>query len=171
MQIASLSLFLATVFAGAQMTDSQRCKVPASVQAAVNVRVLNQDYIEAARTHDIEWFRSHMAENVIVVLGSGRRLQKQEFLTLIADQPKAYKSLTVSNVTVRVFGPTVQVDADAPWELADGTKGVSRYIDTYAWIDCRWQVISAQITLLPHSRSASEDLVPEAAVAGTRMAD
>jgi len=26
---------------------------------------------------------------------------------------------------------------------------VSRYIDTYAWIACRWQVISAQITWLP----------------------
>jgi hypothetical protein len=43
----------------------------------------------------------------------------------------------------------VQVDADAPWELEDGHRGVSRYIDTYVWLDGRWQVVSAQISLLP----------------------
>jgi hypothetical protein len=50
---------------------------------------------------------------------------------------------------VRVFGGTVQVDGDAIWELTDGYQGISRYIDTYIWRDGRWQVISAQITLLP----------------------
>jgi uncharacterized membrane protein len=52
-------------------------------------------------------------------------------------------------VTLRAFGQIVQVDADAPWELNDGRTGVSRYIDTWARLDGRWQVISAQITLLP----------------------
>jgi hypothetical protein len=147
MQLAPL--LLALLSSGAQMPDSQRCKIPASVEAAVNVRALNQEYIDAARAHDADWFRAHMAENVIVILGSGRRLHKAEFLSMLGDRSKPYRSLTVRDVTVRVFGPAVQVDADAPWELADGSRGVSRYIDTYAWIDCRWQVISAQITLLP----------------------
>ena len=133
------------------MPDSQRCKIPASVEAAVNVRALNQEYIDASRAHDADWFDAHMAEKVLVILGGGRRLHKGEFLSLVRDRSRLYRSLTVRDVTVRVFGPTVQVDADAPWELADGSKGVSRYIDTYAWIDCRWQVISAQITLLPAS--------------------
>jgi hypothetical protein len=90
-----------------------------------------------------------MSDDVVVVLGSGRRVRKPEFLAMLRDEPKSYTSLTVRDVTLRVFGPTVQVDADAPWELSNGTKGVSRYIDTYAWLDCRWQVISAQITWLP----------------------
>lgn len=157
MQLAPL--LLALLSSGAQMPDSQRCKIPAAVEAAVNVRALNQQYIDAARAHDADWFRD-MAENVIVILGSGRRLHKAAFLSMLGDRSKGYRSLTVRDVTVRVFGPTVQVDADAPWELADGSTGVSRYIDTYAWIDCRWQVISAQITLLPPSverqRAASE---------------
>jgi hypothetical protein len=70
---------------------------------------------------------------------------------MMQTQPKSFESLSVRDVTLRVFGATVQVDADAPWKLGDGSTGVSRYIDTYAWLDCRWQVISAQITLLPQA--------------------
>jgi hypothetical protein len=35
-----------------------------------------------------------------------------------------------------------------PGKLADGTTGVSRYIDTWTWLEGRWQVISAQVTPL-----------------------
>jgi len=131
------------------MAEIQECAPPRPVDAVAEVRILNQQYIDAARTSDSSWFRRHMSEDAVAVLGNGRRARKPEFLTLLRDEPKDYKSLTVHSVTVRVFGGTVQVDADAPWELSDGTKGVSRYIDTYAWLDGRWQVISAQITWLP----------------------
>jgi hypothetical protein len=90
-----------------------------------------------------------MSGDVVVIQGSGRRLTKPEFLALMRDEPRRFRSLTVRDVTVRVFGSTAQVDADAPWELEDGQRGVSRYIDTYAWLDGRWQVVSAQVTLLP----------------------
>jgi hypothetical protein len=46
------------------------------------------------------------------------------------------------------FNHPRKVDAEAPWELADGTTGVSRYIDTWTWLEGRWQVISAQVTPL-----------------------
>jgi len=59
------------------------------------------------------------------------------------------KSLVARNVNVRVFGAAVQVDAEFHYERPDGTAGVSRYIDAYHWRDCRWQVISAQITAVP----------------------
>jgi len=49
---------------------------------------------------------------------------------------------------MRFYGATAIVDGTAPWELRDGTTGVTRYIDTYAWLDCRWQVVSAQLTWL-----------------------
>lgn len=125
------------------------CLVPAAAQAAEEVRLLNQAYIIAARDNDARWFRQHMATDVLVILGSGLRYDKQAFLAMVEAAPKRLKALLLRDVGVRVYGPTVQVDADAPWELLDGAKGVSRYIDTYAWIDCRWQVVSAQVTLLP----------------------
>ncbi len=131
------------------MAASPECEPPDIPRAISAVRALNQAYIDAARSNDVTWFRRHLAEDVVVVLGSGRRVRKPEFLALMADEPKSFESLTVRDVTLRAFGATIQVDADAPWKLSDGATGVSRYIDTYAWLDCRWQVISAQITLLP----------------------
>jgi hypothetical protein len=145
------TLLIVTLFSSTRKADAQHDfpVPPKSADAIAAIRLLNQEYIDAARTSDTRWFSAHMADDVVVVLGSGRRLTKPEFLRMLAEEPKSYKSLTTRSVTVRAFGTTVQVDADAPWELSDGTTGVSRYIDTYAWIDGRWQVISAQITWLP----------------------
>lgn len=136
------------------MPTSRPCEPPSAAEAAASVRALNEAYIDAARTHDAAWFDAHMSEDVIVILGGGQRFAKANFLTAVRSDRRAFRSLTVRDVTVRVFGTTVQVDADALWVLEDGGEGVSRYIDTYAWLDCRWQVVSAQITLLPASEQS-----------------
>ena len=120
----------------------------ADMQAMATVRVLNQQYIAAARTNDAEWLGRNVADDAVIVLGGGQRLRKPEFLALLRDEPKLYRSLAVQDVTLRAFGNLVQVDADAPWELADGTTGVSRYIDTWVRLQGRWQVVSAQVTPL-----------------------
>lgn len=131
--------------------SSNPCDPPEAHEAVDAVRDLNRAYIDAAGRGDAAWFDEHMAADVVVILGDGRRLDREAFLSAAGAGTRAFRSLGLENVTVRAFGATVQVDADAPWVLQDGTSGVSRYIDTYAWIDCRWQVISAQITLLPDS--------------------
>jgi hypothetical protein len=115
------------------------------------VRALNHEYLAAVQANDAGWFDRHLAEDAVIVLGSGRRLRKSEFLASLNDVPPGFRSLEVRNLTARWFGATVQVDADSRWELADGSRGVSRYIDTYVWLDGRWQVVSAQITPLPAS--------------------
>jgi len=122
---------------------------PEPAVAIEEIRRLNDAYIKAARDADVEWFREHMAEDALVILGDGRRLGKQGFLEATGNTSRAFRSLTVRNVTVRAFGALAQVDADAPWELVEGGAGVSRYIDTYAWLEGRWRVVSAQITFLP----------------------
>lgn len=142
-------LFLLTLIPGATMTNRDACDPPAPADATAAVRALNERYIDAALRHDAEWFDEHMADEVIVILGDGRRLRKADFVGAVGSDTRAFRSLGLRDVTIRVFGPTVQVDADAPWELEDGRSGVSRYIDTWAWLDCRWQVVSAQITSLP----------------------
>lgn len=140
---------LATVIGGITANTSTECDPPTVEDATAQVRALNQQYIDAAREGDADWFAEHMADDVVVILGGGRRLRKPDFLAAVAGDTRTFRSLTVRDVTIRVFGSTAQVDADAPWELETGRRGVSRYIDTYAWLACRWQVISAQITLLP----------------------
>jgi ketosteroid isomerase-like protein len=117
--------------------------------AARAVRALNEEYISAVRRSDASWFRDHLSEDVVVIQGNGRRMTKPEFLRAMEEQPRRFRTLSLRNVTVRVFGSVVQVDADAPWQLESHDTGVSRYLDTYAWLDGRWQVISAQVTLLP----------------------
>ena len=142
-------MLIVTMLSGALSEKRQSCTPPSQESAIAAVRELNLQYIAAARTGDAKWFERHMADDVVVVLGSGKRLTKTTFLAAMTQGLRHFKSLTVRDVTVRAFGSIAQVDADAPWEMADGVTGISRYIDTYAWMDCRWQVISAQITLLP----------------------
>jgi len=115
------------------------------------VRALDHEYLAAMRSNDAAWFLRHLAEDAVIVDAGGRRLHKPEFLASLREAPRSFSSLGVRAVTVRWFGMTVQVDADACWKLADGSGGVSRYIDTYVWLEGRWQVISAQITPLPAS--------------------
>jgi ketosteroid isomerase-like protein len=131
------------------MIDALETAQPSPESAIADVRALNEEYISAAAKGDASWFRAHMDEDVVVILGDGARMTKEAFLARTASQPHRVRGLTVRDVTVRVFGSMAQVDADAPWELDDGRRGVSRYIDTYAWLDGRWRVVSAQVTLLP----------------------
>jgi ketosteroid isomerase-like protein len=117
-------------------------------QAIAAVRVLNQQYIAATRTNDADWFSRNLADDAVIVLDGGRRFRKPEFLALLQNAPRLYRSLTVQDVTLRAFGNMVQVDANAPWELPDGTSGVSRYIDTWVRLENRWHVVSVQVTPL-----------------------
>ena len=145
---------ITSLFPRARAVAVRDAESASAAEAVAAVRVLNQQYIAAARTNDAEWFRRQVADDAVIVLGGGRRLRKPDFLALLSDEPKLYRSLAVRDVTLRVFGTVVQVDADAPWELADGTTGVSRYIDTWIWLEGRWQVISAQVTPL-HSDASN----------------
>lgn len=146
----SVLLITVGVVAGAR-ADAQSCATPTPGEAVAAIRMLNQEYIEAARSSDAAWFERHMADDLLVISGNGTRFRKPGFVAMVRSTPSSFTSLVARDVSVRMFGATAQVDADAPWERTDGSTGTSRYIDTYAWIGCRWQVISAQITLLPKS--------------------
>lgn len=141
------------LFPKPRTADGRNRQPPDSDEAGAVVRTLNQEYITAVRTNDSSWFDEHVAGDAVIVLGNGRRIGKPEFLAMLKNEPKSYRSLDCRNATLRVFGSMVQVDADAHWQLSDGKTGVSRYIDTYAWLDSRWQVVSAQITPLPQAAS------------------
>jgi hypothetical protein len=91
------------------------------------IRELNRQYLAAIRAGDATWLRDRLADDALVVLEDGRRLQKSDYLRLLSTEPNRFRSLAAREVTVRAFGPTIQVDADTPWELADGRRGVSRW--------------------------------------------
>src|SRR4029453_9021942 len=91
-------------------------------------------------TNHAEWFSRNLADDAVIVLRGGQRLRKPDFLEMLQNAPKLYRSLVVQDVTVRTFGSMTQVDALAPWEMADGTSGVSRYLDTWVRLEGRWQM-------------------------------
>jgi len=144
-----LTMRINSLFPRARQVESRSPVQPLPGEIPSELRSLNQEYIDAARTNDTSWFQEYLADDAVIVLGNGRRYRKPQFLALLNDEPIRFTSLVARDVTVRVFGATVQVDGDAIWELTDGYQGISRYIDTYVWRDGRWQVISGQITLLP----------------------
>jgi ketosteroid isomerase-like protein len=135
------------------MIEVQKSSPPSPERARIDIGRLNEDYIAAVRRCDPSWFQEHMSEEVVVIQGNGRRVTKIEFVRTMKEQPRRFRALRLRNVTVRAFGTVAQVDADAPWQLETGEEGISRYIDTYAWLDGRWQVISAQVTSLPPERT------------------
>ncbi|MGH7585951.1 MAG: nuclear transport factor 2 family protein [Gemmatimonadales bacterium] len=143
---------ITTLFQGTRGDGPPRQPIPIRPgDPASEVAALDQEYLDATRSHDATWFRQHLSEDVVVVLGEGRRLRKPEFLATLRNAPRCYHSLVARGVVLRVFGEVVQVDAEAPWEMSDGTTGIARYLDTWVWLDGRWQVISAQVT--PAARS------------------
>jgi hypothetical protein len=116
--------------------------------AEAKVQVLNQQAVAAVRTNDAEWFSRNLADDAVIVLRGGQRLRKLDFLEMLQNAPKLNRSLVVQDVTARTFGSMTQVDAVASWEMADGTSGVSRYLDTWVRLGGRWQMVSAQVTSL-----------------------
>ena len=138
---------ITTLFPGTRSDGPPRqSTLPRPGDPAAEVAALNLEYLDAALANDATWFRRHLSEDVVVILDRGQRLRKPEFLATLGNEPGTYRSLAARGVVVRVFGEAVQVDAEAPWELCDGATGVSRYIDTWIWLDGRWQVVSAQVT-------------------------
>jgi hypothetical protein len=120
-----------------------------SDDALATVRALNQQYLAASAANDTPWFERHLAADAVLVLGDGRRLGRPEFLTLLLERPRRYRSVEATAVRQRAYGPTVQVDADASWELEDGSRRTLGYIAAWTWFEGRWQVILAQVTPLP----------------------
>src|SRR5512134_1370538 len=114
-----------------------------SDDALATVRALNQQHLAASAANDAPWFERHLAADAVLVLGDGRRRGKPEFIALVRERPRRFRSVEATDIRLRAYGPTVQVDADASWELEDGSRGASRYIDTWTWLEGRWQVISA----------------------------
>src|SRR5262245_52659269 len=84
------------------------------LQAVAKVQDLNQQAVAAVRTNDAEWFSRNLAGDAVIVLGGGQRLRKPEFLEMLQNGPKLYRSLVVQDVTVRMFGSVTQADAVAP---------------------------------------------------------
>jgi ketosteroid isomerase-like protein len=106
---------------------------------------LNQDYVNAFMTADVNWYREHLAEDFTCIESDGSVLNKEQFLANTEKGPDVadYK---LEHVHVRIYGNAALVHATGLWAREDGSMGMSRYIDVYVKEGEQWKAVSAQIS-------------------------
>lgn len=109
------------------------------------LRQLNEQYVKASLAGDVEWYRTHLAEEFVCIDSDGFVLEKPAFLTKTA-RGSELAEYRLDEVDVRFYGDVALVRATGIWKAKNGAPGVSRYIDVYAREGEEWKAVSAQIT-------------------------
>jgi hypothetical protein len=109
------------------------------------LRALNEQYIRSILTSDVEWFRTHLADEFICIESDATLMDKATFLARTAE-PSTTASYHLDEVAVRCYGDVALVRATGSWTAMNGNRGISRYVDVYARQSGEWKVVSAQIT-------------------------
>jgi ketosteroid isomerase-like protein len=116
-----------------------------SSDAALTLKRLNQEYVDAFLKSDVAWYRENLADDFVCIESDGTVLDRARFLEN-AGRATDVSTYELRDVRVRIFGDVALVHATGDWARRDGTKGVSRYTDVYAREGDRWKAVSAQIT-------------------------
>ena len=104
---------------------------------------LNQDYIDAVRTSNVQRFGEILADDFLCTMSDGTLVERDEFLRQVA-RPTAALNLAVHDVRVRLLGDTAIVHAATTFTHPDGRAGRGRYTDVWARRDGRWVAVAAQ---------------------------
>ena len=120
-------------------------KIQLNTSEKMTLERLNEEYIQAYMSADVNWFLEHLADDFVCIESDGSVLNKAQFLTNTAQGPDVadYK---LQKVNVRVYGGVGLVQATGLFTRKDGTSGLSRYTDVYVHTGEKWTVVSAQIT-------------------------
>lgn len=106
---------------------------------------LNQDYIDAVKTSDVQRFREILAPDFLCTLPDGQLIDREQFLAQTA-QPYTLSDLRAEDVHVRLLGDVAIVHARTTFALASGTPGSGQYTDVWARRDGRWVAVAAHVT-------------------------
>jgi len=134
----SIALALAAV------TQPVAAQSPASRDSAELVR-LNRGYVDAFLHSDSAWYNAHLAPGFICITTRGAIISRADFVKGSA-APMPYQTFTLDSVSIRVLGDVALASAITPWELPNGTKGVTRYVDTWVRRNGVWKTQQAQLT-------------------------
>ncbi len=106
---------------------------------------LNEQYVRASLRGDVEWYRSHLADEFVCIDSDGSVHFKEAFLRLTALGSDVVE-YRLDYIDVRFYGEVALVRASGSWRTKTGTAGISRYLDVYVRFGEDWKVVSAQIT-------------------------
>jgi len=109
------------------------------------LRALNEEYIRALLSGDVDWYRARLADDFVCIESDGLILDKAAFLrrTVLGSMLSSY---VLEEVTVRLYGDVALVRGRGAWTQQTGVAGQSRYVDVYVSCSGDWKVVSAQIT-------------------------
>ena len=119
-----------------------------SLSSEPQLRRLNEEYVRASLTGDVEWFRAHLADEFVCVESDGSVHFKDAFLRLAALESDL-SEYRLDDVDVRFYGEVALVRASGSWTTRTGVAGIRRYLDVYIRFQGEWMVVSAQVTRPP----------------------
>jgi len=109
---------------------------------------LNRGYVGAAEASDVRWYEVNLADCFMASNPDGSLSDRAGFLERIGRR-SPFKSLASVNARVRVVGDVGIVDSGFRATRPDGLEALGHYTDVYAFLDGRWQCISAHFALRP----------------------
>ncbi len=83
------------------------------------LRRLNEEYVAASLAGDVEWYRSHLADEVVCIESDGSVLDKPAFLRMTA-QGSDLAEYRLDEVDVRFYGDVALVRATGSWKTKSG---------------------------------------------------
>jgi len=112
---------------------------------------LNAQFIRNFLHNDTVAHNKIIYKDFVCIAGNGSVVNRDDYMKGWAHgyDPKVYKSFTMQNELIRIFGNTALVRAETPYTLIKDDKevsGVTVYTDTYIKLDGRWWCIQAQLT-------------------------
>jgi ketosteroid isomerase-like protein len=107
--------------------------------------LLNEQYISASLSGDVEWYDAHLADDFVCIESDGSVFDKTAFLHMTR-KGSDLSEYRLDAVDVRFYGDVALVRASGSWTAKNGTPGVSRYVDVYVRSGEKWKAVSAQIT-------------------------
>jgi ketosteroid isomerase-like protein len=104
---------------------------------------LNDDYIDAVRTSNVQRFSEILGDDFLCTLADGSLIDRAQFLAHAA-KPTTALGLQAHDVNVRLLGDTAIVHAATSFTYLDGRPGRGRYTDVWVRRDGRWVAVAAQ---------------------------
>lgn len=108
---------------------------------------LNQAYLDAVRTGDVERFRQLLADDFHCSTPAGELLDKAQFLERTAG-PRTLARLAGEDVTIRILGDVAIIHAATSFTTTTGQEGRGRYTDDWQKRNGNWVCVSAHVTRL-----------------------
>jgi ketosteroid isomerase-like protein len=120
---------------------------------------MEQDYINAERRADVEFFDRIYASDFYLTGSDGTVLNREQALEEISASKGLYKEMYHSDVQVQLYGDTAVVTGRWRGKIgaSDGdTTEQTRWTDMFVRRDGRWLLASTHVTSIDDSEGAEE---------------